>query len=396
MRPKNTSARDGPGPGGAPEPGPGPGSDPDPGLLPRPLDRLPADLRARLRPAPRDRTAAAVPPMLATPSDRRSFDERWLFERKLDGVRALAVRGPGGVTLLSRRGNVMDATYPEVTAAVAAQDLPDFTVDGEIVALRAGRTDFALLQQRMGLTDPRAVAASPVTVVYYVFDLLNVAGYDTTFLPLRTRKALLRDTLAFHAPLRFTTHRNHADLGEACAKGWEGLIAKRADAPYEPRRSTHWLKLKCTAGQEFVIGGYTEPAGTRTGLGALLLGYYEGGGAGGDGVGGGGGPGSGGAAGPGGGDGGTARRLRYAGKVGTGFTRTTLTALRTGLDSISRPDSPFADPVPRSAGTPHWTDPRVVAQIAFTEWTRDGLLRHPRFLGLRDDKRPTDVIREGP
>ncbi|MFI1097399.1 non-homologous end-joining DNA ligase [Streptomyces sp. NPDC020917] len=327
-----------------------------------PLDRLPAAQRALLRPAdglpPRG-------PMLATLSDRRSFDERWLFERKLDGVRALAVCDADGPRLLSRTGRVVDTTYPEVVAALAAQDRGGLTVDGEIVALRGGRTDFSLLQQRMGLTDPRAVRASPVTVTYYLFDLLALDGWDTSRLPQRTRKSLLRTAVDFRDPLRFTAHRNTADLDEACAKDWEGLIAKRADAPYQPRRSRDWLKLKCSLGQEFVIGGFTEPAGSRAEFGALLLGYYD-----------------------------TEGRLRYAGKAGTGFSGRTLRSLGARLAGLRRPASPFS-PAPADR-TATWVEPELVAQIAFTEWTRDGLLRHPRYLGLRDDKSPREVTRERP
>jgi DNA ligase D-like protein (predicted ligase) len=331
-----------------------------------PLDRLTAQQRDRLRPAPEDRWSAAVPPMLATLSDRRSFDERWLFERKLDGVRAVAVREPGGGTrLLSRAGNVMDATYPELVAALDDQPRGDFTVDGEIVAMRGGRTDFALLQQRMGLTRPAAVRASGVAVVYYLFDVPALDGWDTTRLPQRTRKSLLRSALDFHGPLRFTPHRNQARLDDACARGWEGLIAKRADAAYRGRRSPDWLKLKCAAGQEFVIGGFTEPAGTRAGFGALLIGYYD-----------------------------ADRRLRYAGKVGTGYSEAVLRSLRARLDTLHRPRSPFADPVRERAA--HWADPELVAEVAFGEWTRDGMLRHPRFLGLRQDKAAAEVVRENP
>ncbi|WP_443071164.1 non-homologous end-joining DNA ligase [Streptomyces sp. NBC_01476] len=336
--------------------------------MPAALAALPAPQRARLRPAPEGRSGPVDRPMLATLSSRRTFDDRWIFERKLDGVRALAVRDGAGARLLSRTGRVMDSTYPEVAEALAAQECGDFVVDGEIVALREGRTDFSLLQQRMGLTDPRAVRASPVVVHYYVFDLLSLGGWATTGLPQRTRKTLLRDALSFHGPLRYTPHRNHTDeplLSQACAKGWEGLIAKRADAPYQERRSTDWLKLKCEAGQEFVIGGFTDPAGSRVGFGALLIGYYD-----------------------------TGGRLRYAGKVGTGYDRRTLLALRERMDALSRPTSPFADPVrERNA---HWCAPELVAQVGFSEWTRDGMLRHPRFLGLRDDKPPTEVIRERP
>lgn len=348
---------------------------------------VPPERRDLLRPVPAHRGSVAVRPMLATNSPRLSgrsldpsssgsldrfsafFDERWIFERKLDGVRVLALRDADGVRLLSRTGRTISSTYPEVVAALEAQPCRDFTVDGEVVALRDGRTDFGLLQQRMGLTDPLAVRASPVAVFYYVFDVLTLAGWDTTRVPLRTRKSLLRQALTFRPPLRYTPHRNHTPganlLAEACARGWEGLIAKRADGAYQPRRSPDWLKLKCAAGQEFVIGGFTEPTGSRIGFGALLLGYYDATGA-----------------------------LRYAGKVGTGFSDRLLRLLLDRLDTLARTSSPFADPVHER--TAHWSEPVLVAQIAFTEWTRDGMLRHPRFLGLRDDKPATDVLREPP
>ncbi|MEU6031594.1 non-homologous end-joining DNA ligase [Streptomyces tauricus] len=306
-------------------------------------------------------------PMLATPSDRRDFPGDWVFERKLDGVRVLAVREGGRVRLLSRTGNRLDDTYPEIVAALAAQSCADFTVDGEIVAFTHGRTDFGRLQQRMGLTRRRDVEASAVDVTYCLFDLLRLEGADTTRLPLRARKSLLRRALTYRAPLRLTTHRNEGGaelLADACARGWEGLIAKRADSPYAPRRSPDWLKLKCSLEQEFVIGGYTEPGGSRAGFGALLLGHFENDG------------------------------LRYAGKVGTGFDRRTLLALRGALDELALPASPFTDRV-REAGA-HWAEPVLVAQIAFTEWTRDGMLRHPRFLGLRYDKPAREVVRERP
>ncbi|MBO8186312.1 non-homologous end-joining DNA ligase [Streptomyces spirodelae] len=331
------------------------------------LDTLPADQRALLRRAPPG-AELAQRPMRAELSDRREFPEGgWIFERKLDGVRVLAVREDGSERLLSRSGRRVDETYPEIVDALAAQSRADFTVDGEIVAFANGRTDFARLQQRMQLSTARQARASGVAITYYVFDLLRLDGMELTRLPLRIRKSLLRRALDFGSPLRFTTHRNEGGpqlLDEACAHGWEGLIAKRADGRYLPRRSPDWLKLKCAGGQELVIGGFTEPAGTRVGFGALLLGYYEGG------------------------------ALRYAGKVGTGYDRATLLTLRRGLDQLEVPRSPFADRV-RERGA-HWVEPRLVAQIGFTEWTRDGMLRHPRFLGLRDDKRPEDVVRETP
>jgi bifunctional non-homologous end joining protein LigD len=327
------------------------------------LERLSAEQRRLLGPA------AAEPdtPMLATLTQRRDFDQEWVFERKLDGVRVLALREGDSVRLLSRGGKALNTTYPEVVDALAEQSCRDFAVDGEMVALRRGRTDFALLQQRLGLTDPAAARASRVTVTYYLFDLLHLDSQDITALPLRSRKALLRDALRFHTPLRYTPHRNHNGhdlLEQACSHGWEGLIAKRANGPYVHRRSSDWLKLKCGGGQELVIGGFTEPAGSRVGFGALLLGYYQ------------------------------DDRLRYAGKVGTGFDTTTLNALRRRLDDLTQTHSAFQGPVRERAA--HWVRPELVAEIGFTEWTRDGMLRHPRYLGLRDDKPAREVIREQP
>ncbi|MFI5687976.1 non-homologous end-joining DNA ligase [Streptomyces sp. NPDC051636] len=328
------------------------------------LDTVPDEQRGLLRPAPPGAELAARP-MLATLSDRREFGEGWIFERKLDGVRLLAVREGGRVRLLSRTGQRLDASYPEVAEALAAQERDDFTIDGEVVAFSGGRTDFSRLQRRLGLTRRRDIEATGVAVTYYVFDLLRLDGADTRSLPLRTRKSLLRRALGYRAPLRLTPHRNAGGaelLADACGRGWEGLIAKRADGPYRPRRSADWLKLKCEQGQEFVVGGFTEPAGSRVGLGALLLGYYE------------------------------DRALRYAGKVGTGFDRRTLLALRGRLDGLHRDTSPFTGAVREARA--RWVAPELVAQIAFTEWTRDGMLRHPRFLGLREDKRPEAVVRE--
>lgn len=329
------------------------------------LAKLPAEHRQLLAPLPE--SGAPRTPMLATPSNRRDFGSGWVFERKLDGVRAVAVREGGRVRLWSRSGQLMNRTYPELVEALEAQECEDFSVDGEIVALHRGRTDFAQLQRRMQISDPRRARATGVEVTYYLFDLLALDGARTTGLPLRVRKSLLRRTLAFGAPLRLTPHRNEGGaelLEQACGWGWEGLIAKRAEGRYRPRRSPDWLKLKCSHGQEFVVGGFTEPSGSRLGFGALLLGYYDG------------------------------ERLRYGGKVGTGYDRATLTTLRARLDERRLPESPFADPVPERGA--RWVRPELVVQVEFTEWTRDGMLRHPRFVGLRTDKAPQDVVREAP
>jgi DNA ligase D-like protein (predicted ligase) len=299
-----------------------------------------------------------VEPMAATLTDERFDDPNWVFERKLDGIRCLAFKGQDdGVRLLSRNRLSQNAHFPELVATLERQVARELVLDGEVVAFEGSRTSFSRLARR---------AREPVAVHYYLFDLLHLDGFDTRPLPLRARKALLRRAVGFGDPLRFTPHRNRdgrAYFRDACRKGWEGLIAKRADSAYVGKRSRDWLKFKCGNEQELVIGGYTAPRGTREELGALLLGYFERG------------------------------KLRYAGKVGTGFDRATLRDLAKRLAPLRRPDSPFADDAAPARGTT-WVEPRLVAQIGFSEWTRDGRLRHPRFLGLRDDKDPRDVVRE--
>jgi bifunctional non-homologous end joining protein LigD len=231
-------------------------------------------------------------------------------------------------------------------------------LDGEVVALDHGQTSFAKLARR---------GREPVPVFLYVFDLLWLDDDDLRPLPLRERKRLLRHALPAGDRVRLTQHRNgdgEAFFAEACGKGWEGVIAKRADSPYAARRSRDWLKFKCGMGQELVVGGFTEPRGTRIELGALLLGYYEDG------------------------------ELRYAGKVGTGFDRATLRDLAGRLAPLRRPDAPFAAAGEIRERGVTWVEPELVAQIGFSEWTRDGRLRHPRFLGLRDDKPARSVVRE--
>ncbi|HEY2790913.1 MAG TPA: non-homologous end-joining DNA ligase [Micromonosporaceae bacterium] len=307
-------------------------------------------------------------PMLATLTENYFSDPGWIYERKLDGERVLATRHRGRVELRSRSGRLLSDTYPEIVDALAAQASQDFVIDGEVVAFDGRRTSFERLQQRIGITAREVALASRVPVFYYVFDLLRLDGRDRTRDPLRDRKELLRSSITFDDPLRFTAHRNtngEAYLKQACRWGWEGLIAKRADAPYTSGRSRDWLKFKCVAEQELVVGGFTDPAGSRVGFGALLVGYYAG------------------------------AELHYAGKVGTGYDHATLTALRSRLDALTIAEQPFAGAAVRERGA-HWVRPEMVAQIGFTEWTRDGKLRHPRFLGLRRDKDPHDVVREVP
>jgi bifunctional non-homologous end joining protein LigD len=303
-----------------------------------------------------------IEPMKAVLADKPFSDPNWIFERKLDGIRCLAIRDGAGVRLMSRTGRRMDQEYPAIVEALEREPSKDFIGDGEIVAFENGITSFSRLQRR---------ARERVPVFLYLFDLPRHEGEDLRELPLRKRKARLRRALRFGGPVRFTPHRNgehgEALYREACQKGLEGVIAKRADSPYlSGARSRDWLKLKCHAEQELVIGGYTAPRGSRTEFGALLVGYYDG-----------------------------RETLRYAGKVGTGFDHHTLRELGARLRELEQDKSLFEPFKPIPPGT-HWVRPELVAQIGFAEWTRDGRLRHPRYLGLRDDKPAREVVRELP
>jgi bifunctional non-homologous end joining protein LigD len=304
--------------------------------------------------------------MLATLTDRRDFGDDWLLERKFDGERCLARKAGSDVRLESRTGKDLTGTYPEVRAAVAAQAPRELFLDGEVVAFEGGQTSFSRLQQRLGVSKPSPEKVAAYPVVLCIFDLLAVDGDDLTSRALVDRRLQLTKAVRPSAALQLSEAwrgDSKQRFTDACRAGWEGLIAKRADAPYAPGRSRDWLKLKCVLEQELVVGGYTDPTGSRTDFGALLVGYYEGG------------------------------ELRYAGKVGTGYTASRLAELGAMLRKLETADSPFADArsIPRGA---HWVRPKVVAQIGFAEWTTQGLLRQARFLGLRDDKAPDDVVRE--
>jgi DNA ligase D-like protein (predicted ligase) len=329
------------------------------------LDRLPQQAHSKLRSAPRPGWSN---PMLAVLTEDRFSDPEWIFERKLDGIRCLAIRRGNNIQLLSRNRKHLNDHYPEVVDALAEQSAGEFVADGEIVAFDGSRTSFAKLQGRMQVHDPQAARRTGIRVFYYLFDLLHLDGHDLTGLELRHRKALLRRLLRYGGSLRYTPHRvseGEAYWRHACGRGWEGVIAKRADASYVHGRSGDWLKFKCVREQEFVIGGYTDPKGSRVGLGALLVGYYE------------------------------RDRFRYAGKVGTGYNREMLLRLRKLLDPLELDEPEFADgKLPRQGV--HWVKPELVGQVTFTEWTRDGRLRHPRFEGLREDKPAHDVVREVP
>jgi DNA ligase D-like protein (predicted ligase) len=281
-------------------------------------------------------------PMAATLTADRFAEPGWIFERKLDGIRMLAFKEGTKVRLLSRNRLSLTASYPEVASAIAALPIDSAILDGEATGAwgKQGKAD------------------------YHVFDVLWLNGRDLTALSLEARQALLAG-IPFRLPIARVARVKGARPWEmACKNGWEGVIAKRLDSPYEHRRSRHWLKMKCEASQELVIGGFTDPQGSRVGLGALLVGYFEG------------------------------SDFVFAGKVGTGFDTRLLIDLRRRLDPLIIADPPFT----KGTGLPriraHWVKPRVVVQVAFTEWTVHGKLRHPRLLGLRIDKSARDVTRE--
>ena len=281
-------------------------------------------------------------PMAATLTRERFAGPEWVFERKLDGIRVLAFKAGGRVRLLSRNQLSQNERYPELARAIECLAPAEVILDGEVTG----------------------VWGEPEGIRYHVFDLLWLDGRDLTPLALEARRELLCG-LPLAPPLEIVPRlSDDAPWERACREGWEGVIAKRRDSPYEQRRSPHWLKMKCEASQELVVGGFTDPRGQRRGLGALLCGYHE------------------------------AGDFVFAGKVGTGFDTRLLLELRARLDALSVPASPFT----RAVGLPrehvHWVRPELVVQVAFMEWTVHGKLRHPRLVGVRDDKSASTVVRE--
>jgi bifunctional non-homologous end joining protein LigD len=329
------------------------------------LEALAKTANARLRHRAQPRW---IPPMLATLADAPPRSGRWIYEPKLDGVRVLIYAAGGDIRLFSRNRKPLEGAYPELVDSLSFAVRGDAVLDGEVVALdpKTGQSSFSRLQRRMQLRDEARARDSGVPVELYLFDCMFYEGIDLTSLPLVDRKSVLRDVVWYDDPIRFTPFRttgSAAMFREACAKGAEGIIAKRAESRYVSARSTDWLKIKCVHQQEFVVGGYTAPKGSRENLGALLVGYYEHG------------------------------ALRYAGKVGTGYDRAALEMLHRKLAPLHRRTSPFASgPAPMSEV--QWVTPRLVAEIGFGEWTPAGLLRHPRYLGLREDKTAAEVRRE--
>ena len=308
-------------------------------------------------------------PMLATPADKPFSRDDWIYEQKLDGQRCIIFRKADQVQMVSRNKIIITQQYPELAAALKAQGKGDFVVDGEIVAFENGRTSFEQMQKRMHVTKPSKELIAETKVYLYLFDILYLDGHSTTKLPLTERKEVLKEVVEYKDPLRYMEHREgdgEKFLKEACAQGLEGLIAKDGNSQYQHRRSSSWLKFKCVRSQEAVIGGWTEGTSGMRGFGSLLVGTYQDG------------------------------RLLFAGGVGTGFNDKAIRDIRLKLDELAADKNPF-EPDPWLPDTDvHWVKPELVAQVGYSDWTKQGKMRHPRFLGLRTDKDPHDVVRETP
>ena len=300
---------------------------------------------------------------LALLVDEAPPGDEWLHEQKFDGYRILAELDGRKLRLLSRRFNDWTAQFPTVVDAVAALPVKSIVLDGEVaVVMPDGRTSFQALQNSFGQRD--------ANIVYFVFDVLQIDGEDMTKLPLEERKKRLAKLIGKkQGVIRYSDHvigNGEAFFKLACKKGLEGIVSKRRDAPYSPGRGKTWVKTKCTLRQELVIGGYTDPEGARTHIGALLVGYYDGG------------------------------KLVYGGKVGTGFRMKDLVEIKRALSPLEVAKSPFTPEPPRAWTGPnrHWVTPILVAEVVFSEWTNDGRLRHPSFQGLRADKPAAEIVRE--
>jgi len=325
---------------------------------------------ARLPGARKSGAPANPSPQLATRVDAVPTGGDWIHEIKFDGYRLIADISGSRARLLSRNGKDWTSRFGRIAGALAGLHVKRAILDGEAVIVgNGGGTSFRKLQEALsaGQTDE---------VVFQAFDLLYLDGYDLGRAPLVARKGELERLLgkagrANGGRLKFVDHlegQGEAFFEQACGLGLEGIISKKRDAPYRSGRGTDWLKVKCVRQDEFLIGGYTEPAGSRAGFGSLLLGAWVDDG-----------------------------QLRYAGRVGTGFTDRQLRALLAELKKRSVAQSPFDDDRPaRGAGKVHWVRPELIADVEFTEWTRDGSLRHPVFRGLRDDKSPAEIRLEAP
>jgi bifunctional non-homologous end joining protein LigD len=321
--------------------------------------------------APRREVAARSQPfMLATLDERAPSDKGWLFEIKFDGVRVLAARRAEQVELYGRSGQLITGRYPDLVRALVALPVEHFVIDGEIVALDAsGRPSFQRLQPRMALTDPREIeaAAARVPVEGVFFDCLALDGHDLRRLPLTRRKDCLRLLVPPLGPVHYVDHvleHGPSFLEAANEQRLEGIVAKKAASLYTGGRSRDWIKIKCQRRQEFVIGGYTDPQGSRGHFGALHIGVYDG------------------------------ARLVYVSKVGTGFDQAGLKILWEKLQPLARATPPFDTGAIPKGKSHHWVEPKLVCEVRFSDWTNDGGIRHPTFIGLQSDKRPEDCRRE--
>jgi bifunctional non-homologous end joining protein LigD len=301
---------------------------------------------------------------LATLTKTAPEGANWIHEIKYDGYRMLCRIAEGSARMISRNKKDWTGNFSSIARAAARLPVKTAWLDGEVVALDPkGRSSFQALQNALS-------ASPPADLVYLVFDLLYLDGFDLTRVNLTERKELLHSLLSgVGGGIRYSDHFSvpgKAFLDNACKLGLEGMISKRRDLAHHAGRSGAWLKIKCARRQEMVVGGFTDPGGSRRGFGALLLGVYD-----------------------------DKGKLLYSGRVGTGFDDELLSSLRRTLDALEQPKSPFENP-PRGADARgvHWVKPKLVAEVEFTEWTSDGTLRHPAFLGLRADKRATDVVRE--
>jgi bifunctional non-homologous end joining protein LigD len=334
------------------------------GYVTRP-GRAPAAVRGSVDGAVRRPLPRTVDVELALLVKQVPEGEGWVHEQKFDGYRMLCFVRGGAARLVSRNGKDWSAAFETIVGAAAQLPVESALLDGEVVALdEQGRSSFQKLQN--------ALSEVGKGLIYYAFDLLHLDGWDLRGATLLDRKRLLARLKGVRhgarGLLRYSDHIQGSGVAffrEACRRELEGVISKRQVSRYTGTRSGAWTKTKCTRRQEFVIGGFTEPQRSREGLGALLLGVREG------------------------------KELRYAGRVGTGFTDKLLVELARRLRKIEQPRSPFAGKVP-GRDVVHWVRPELVAEVEFTEWTREGLLRHPSFKGLREDKRASEVVREKP
>ncbi len=303
-------------------------------------------------------------PMLATLKKKPFSDANYLFERKLDGIRCIVVKNDKSVVLYSRGKKKLNITYEEIAEAFKRQK-NNFAIDGEIVAFEGKRTSFEKIQKRINIQNPKQVNKK-IKVYFYAFDILCFNGKNLKSEPLIERKKFLKKAISYSTLIRYTSHIKKEGINylkKACKKGWEGIIGKKTESKYLSRRSSDWVKFKCSNRQEFVIIGYTEPQGSRKGFGALLIGFYKN------------------------------SQLKYAGKVGTGYNEDLLKKLSKRLKSIEISKPKIKEKIKEK--NIHWVSPKLVAEIEFTEWTKDNKLRHPAFLGIRSDKKAKEVKKEG-